>query len=226
MKPVFLVRHGQSEGNVNKEIHRERPDYAIRLTQKGIEDAKSAGHELASKMSPGRYILFTSHYFRAKQTSHYIREVLSDNKIFIHQIESPLLREQEWCGGDINGFDEGQESAREKQGVFDYRFRGGESVGDCYTRAALFELDLLDALKSDEVDGVICVGHGMQNRVLVARLTSLRLEGLLNMKNPDNGGVIEMAYISQHNRVGLISHIPTREEENICEFSYSAYDIV
>lgn len=37
MKPnkLFLVRHGESEGNVNKSIYAEKPDYTLELTEAG-----------------------------------------------------------------------------------------------------------------------------------------------------------------------------------------------
>jgi len=37
MKPskIILIRHGQSEGNVNKSLYKEKPDFAMNLTLKG-----------------------------------------------------------------------------------------------------------------------------------------------------------------------------------------------
>ena len=39
MKPqnIILIRHGQSHGNLNKEIYKSIPDYALELTDEGIE---------------------------------------------------------------------------------------------------------------------------------------------------------------------------------------------
>jgi broad specificity phosphatase PhoE len=50
MKPehIILVRHGQSEGNVNKKLYEDTPDYTLRLTPLGREQAATAGKELAA----------------------------------------------------------------------------------------------------------------------------------------------------------------------------------
>ena len=41
MKPenIFIVRHGESEGNVDKTIYERKPDYAITLTSTGKNQA-------------------------------------------------------------------------------------------------------------------------------------------------------------------------------------------
>jgi broad specificity phosphatase PhoE len=48
MKPnrIILIRHGESEGNVNKGIYAEKPDYALDLTEEGIKQAHYAGAQL------------------------------------------------------------------------------------------------------------------------------------------------------------------------------------
>ena len=56
MKPqrIILIRHGESEGNINKEIYTQKPDYALYLTNKGIAkdriitDGKGASNPIAS----------------------------------------------------------------------------------------------------------------------------------------------------------------------------------
>jgi broad specificity phosphatase PhoE len=44
---IFLVRHGESEGNVDKDVHRRLPDHAINLSERGRAQAKKAGEFLA-----------------------------------------------------------------------------------------------------------------------------------------------------------------------------------
>ena len=80
---IFLVRHGQSEGNVDKSVHRTTADHAIPLSEEGIRQAHRAGvflrklfkrEQEAFPQSQGRDILFparlwTSPYRRARQTA-------------------------------------------------------------------------------------------------------------------------------------------------------------
>ena len=48
MKPkrIILIRHGESEANVNRYLFGSVPDYTIELTQKGRQQALEAGHRL------------------------------------------------------------------------------------------------------------------------------------------------------------------------------------
>ena len=48
MKPkqIILIRHGQSESNVDKTIYGQKPDYALELTEEGKKQAIMAGKEL------------------------------------------------------------------------------------------------------------------------------------------------------------------------------------
>ncbi len=48
MKPnrIILIRHGESEGNINRSIYAERPDYSLELSEKGKEQAREAGRHL------------------------------------------------------------------------------------------------------------------------------------------------------------------------------------
>src|SRR4051812_38006059 len=45
-KRIILIRHGESQGNDDKNIYESIPDNAIELTSKGILQAISAGEEL------------------------------------------------------------------------------------------------------------------------------------------------------------------------------------
>jgi len=45
-KRIIMIRHGESEGNVNHNIYKTVPDNCIELTEKGFEQAKEAGESL------------------------------------------------------------------------------------------------------------------------------------------------------------------------------------
>jgi broad specificity phosphatase PhoE len=42
-KRIILIRHEKLEGNVNKRIYNQKPDYALLLTDKGKQQAIAAG---------------------------------------------------------------------------------------------------------------------------------------------------------------------------------------
>ena len=48
MRPayIYLVRHGESEGNVDKELYKTVPDWKVPLTKKGVKQARVAGERI------------------------------------------------------------------------------------------------------------------------------------------------------------------------------------
>jgi broad specificity phosphatase PhoE len=50
MKPrrIILIRHGKSEGNASRKVYLTTPDYAIKLTDEGKQQAIDAGKQIAS----------------------------------------------------------------------------------------------------------------------------------------------------------------------------------
>jgi broad specificity phosphatase PhoE len=45
-KRIILIRHGESEGNSDPSIYEKKPDYALELSERGLEQAKEAGKKL------------------------------------------------------------------------------------------------------------------------------------------------------------------------------------
>ena len=67
MKPkrIILVRHGESEANINPHLFASIPDYAIELTDKGREQAFYAGKQLKDLVGEEKlyfYVLGASKY--------------------------------------------------------------------------------------------------------------------------------------------------------------------
>ena len=50
MGTLYLVRHGQSEANVDKNVYRTKPDHAIALTPLGLNQANEAGTAVAKAL--------------------------------------------------------------------------------------------------------------------------------------------------------------------------------
>lgn len=64
MKPkrIILIRHGESEANVNPHLFASVPDYAIELTEKGREQALNAGKRLKELVNDESYISTCLHF--------------------------------------------------------------------------------------------------------------------------------------------------------------------
>ncbi len=192
MKPKYIIlcRHGESEGNVDRGIYSTKPDYALDLTPKGIEQAQNLGKFLRTSY-PGKYAIYYSPFFRTIQTLNHIIKGNKD-RILIDKKwirEDPRLREQEWTGGlRKEGYDETVEDEREAFGHFLYRFKdGGESCADVYDRISDF-LNTLhrDFEKIDFPDILLIPNHGMTMRVFVMRFFHKTIEEFEKYANPKN----------------------------------------
>jgi broad specificity phosphatase PhoE len=62
MKPerIFLVRHGQSQGNIDHSVYRTTPDHKIELTETGRLQAIEAGKALKQEIGMGNVAFYTS----------------------------------------------------------------------------------------------------------------------------------------------------------------------
>ena len=119
MKPkrIFLIRHGQSQANADSSLYEHTPDYALRLTTLGKEQAFNAGLKLKEIISNNIYVspmygehsrplnhllttmFYVSPYYRARETYYGVIKGLStpaqgfENPIYR---EEPRIREQEF----------------------------------------------------------------------------------------------------------------------------------
>lgn len=160
MKPnrIILVRHGQSEGNVNKTIYSQKEDWAINLTDTGREQARIAGRHIHC-LGVERARFYLSPYYRARQTAEEIGQIVTP----IFKKEDPRLREQEWTTRLER---EDLEKERSQFSRFYYRFEHGESGADVYDRISTFLETLYRDFNAENCPkNVIIVGHGFTNRI-------------------------------------------------------------
>ena len=138
MKPnrIILVRHGESEGNVDEGQYLTIPDYALNLTPKGVEQAQRAGNEIKEIIGSENLYVYLSPYFRTRQTYQYIRESIETN--IVKTSEDPRIRELDW--GHLRHPDDNEDiiRARDNFSTFYYRIPDGESGADVYDRVSTF----------------------------------------------------------------------------------------
>ena len=66
MKPkrIILIRHGESQANVDKYLFGRVPDYTIELTEKGHEQAREAGKRLKELVKEESIYFYVSPFWR------------------------------------------------------------------------------------------------------------------------------------------------------------------
>lgn len=210
-KRLIMIRHGQSEGNVNEKIYSVKPDNALRLTGLGWEQARMAGqtlkNEIIGKDEPIHFIL--SPYVRTAETLHGLLSAWSDpdeefshimdeevrkrawydclhskHKISWH--EDPRIREQDF--GNYQNPDAINQAKKERMrfGAFYYRFPNGESASDVYDRVSTFLDSLWRSFFSHRHTNYVIVTHGISIRVLLSRYFRYTIDQFHTLANPKN----------------------------------------
>ena len=170
-RSLVLVRHGQSEWNLkNLFTGWKDPD----LTEKGVEEAKSAGRKLKEE----GFVFdtaFTSELSRAQRTLDLMLEELGQTGLAITR--DVALNERDY--GDLSGLN--KDDAREKWGEeqvhiwrrsYDTPPPGGESLKD--TGARVWPYFIHDVLPKVMAGGTVVVAaHGNSLRSLVMALDGL-----------------------------------------------------
>jgi len=215
---IILVRHGLSEGNIDRSAYSRTPDSQIPLTERGFAQAAVAGLQIRQLVGNESIRIFYSPYLRARQTMLAILRAFDGQSV---QISSePRLREQDF--GNFQDPEKMDQRMRERQqfGRFYFRFPNGEAGTDVYDRMASFITYLFRSMGekgSFEVPGVVAkkrtqpvnnyvlVTHGLLMRIFCMcylRWTVSEFEQVWNPSNceiwvlqkiPDGSGRYELA---------------------------------
>jgi len=191
-KRIILVRHAESEGNIEEAKYTVVPDPSICITARGREQAAAAGATIRQLFEadgePYRLHFFMSPYKRSRETAAAIISCLDTDCLAGIQ-EEVQLREQ-----DFGNFQDLRSKTREKAerlryGRFFYRFPNGESGADVYDRIT----QLLDHLVRDINAGayppgtsLVLVTHGLALRIFMMRFMRWTVDEFLQVWNPRN----------------------------------------
>ncbi len=186
---IKLVRHGESEANVRRELTQEIGDHNVALTARGRTQSRAAGKVVGAEFLRGS-VIYNSPYLRARQT---LDEVLLGSGLApgesVLRYEDPRLREVEHGYEDL----EGQQDLQRTHGWFYYRFRGGESPADCFDRTSGFLETLMRQVERKGSERALIVTHGLTIRCFVMRFLHLSVEEFDVIANPENAAVVTIA---------------------------------
>ena len=182
---LFLIRHAESQGNVDPDTYRRMPDCDVPLTKLGKKQAKECGQILLKDyINPASRRIWTfstddpvvdieySPYRRAKDTC----DLIFDNIGIGYKFkENVLLREREW--GELREHVESENFDPKKHFNFFYRPDNGESFADLYTRVVTYFNTIRD--REDNRIKVI-VAHGEWIKLALMYLDGVSVEDFTN----------------------------------------------
>ncbi|TYG42624.1 hypothetical protein ES288_D12G271800v1 [Gossypium darwinii] len=224
---IILVRHGESEGNVDETVYTRVPDPKIDLTEKGKAEAEECGWRIREMIEKDgandwKVYFYVSPYKRTLETLRHLGLAFERSRISGMR-EEPRIREQ-----DFGNFQDREKmrldkALRLRYGRFFYRFPNGESAADVYDRITGFR----ETLKADIDIGrfqppgeqspnvnLIIVSHGLALRVFLMRWYKWTVQQFEGLNNMGNGNLIVM----QKGYGGRYSLSMHHNEEELREF--------
>jgi broad specificity phosphatase PhoE len=212
MKPkrIILIRHGESEGNIDRNTYAVKPDFKLLLTETGVQQAFEAGAKLKEITGEGPVMFYVSPMWRTRMTFEHIAKHYDPG--MVKWKEDPRLREQEWghfrdLKANIQIDDE-----RNKFGTFYYRIKDGESCADVYDRVSDFMHSLYrDFEKKDFPRNVVLITHGMTLRLFLMRWFRWTIEEFETLRNPKNADIILMELNEETNKYILVSELKRKK---------------
>lgn len=197
MHNIYLVRHGESLANVNKAVHKELPDHAIGLSERGHLQASAAGRALAGLVPRNEPLrIWTSPYARTRQTAAHIEAELRKVVPHLDKREHINLCEQQF--GLFDGVPDEElpkrfpeehahyDLAERHEGRFWARMPLGESRFDVAVRVhQAFGTFHRDAERHG-IKNIVVICHGVTLRAFVMQWRHLTPEWFDAEKNPGN----------------------------------------
>lgn len=211
MKPkrIILIRHGESEANIDRNVHGQKPDYTVELTENGKKQAQEAGKILKKLVGDESLFFYISPYWRTRMTFENMRGEIKENNLTIR--EEPRIREQEW--GHLRNLEQCEDTDLERDsfGTFYYRLPDGESAADVYDRVSDFFGTLhRDFDKPDFPENAVIITHGMTIRLFLMRWFHWTVEEFEAVGNPKNCEIIVLEK-NDADKYTLNSHLKKHE---------------
>ena len=195
-KRIILVRHGQSEGNADKNAYGKTPDSQIALTERGYAQASVAGLQIRELVGNESVRFFYSPYLRAQQTLLAMLQAFDGQTV---QISSePRLREQDFGNFQDPAKMDQQLLERQKFGRFYFRFPNGEAGTDVFDRVASFITYLFRTMGDrgyfaeavaqsvTPADNYVLVTHGLLMRIFCMCYLRWTVKEFEEVWNPSN----------------------------------------
>lgn len=203
-KRIILLRHGQSEGNVDESTYATTPDWKVPLTPLGKAQATQAGKDIYEILGGNQrdkdeqVFMYYSPYKRTRDTMEAVRSEIGNDRV-ISLREEPRISEQQF--GNFQNVEDVVQGKKERHdfGRFYYRLKNGEAGLDVYSRVSSFIATLVRDCDQYNKAGydldnitVVIVLHGLSLRLFLMRWFQFSVEEFERSENPDNGQVIQM----------------------------------
>jgi len=187
---LYVIRHGESEHNVDRTVMAHTHDSQHSLTELGFRQAQKTAEFMQTVLNE-KTILYSSPYLRTIQTATAIHKLLPEEIPFY---ENPLIRE--WELGNLYDFTNRTPEAKKEYkaaGPFYFRYHNGESLADVYLRATMFINTVVERVQSKQrYENMVVVTHAAFIQMLLSHLMDWPVTEFQNFKPVENASVIQI----------------------------------
>lgn len=203
---IFIIRHGQSIGNVDEKIYNTILDCDLTLTDKGVKQSDEVGKIISSIIPDSSVQFYISPYMRTQQTFLQIQKYFKSFKFY----EDPRLREQEV--GKTDGNNDHVMQDYEDNYHFYYKYKsGGESCANVFDRMSSFiDTMFVDFEKFNFPDNVIIVSHGMAMRLFLMRFYRCSVDEFQTWRNPWNCEYYHLKLCKYSDKYSLVTPVKSK----------------
>ncbi|XP_020114017.1 phosphoglycerate mutase-like protein AT74H isoform X3 [Ananas comosus] len=197
-KRIILMRHGESQGNLDMSAYTTTPDYRIPLTPLGAEQARAAGRGIREAVSEGgrapgwKVYFYVSPYERTRSTLREIGRAFPKERI-LGVREECRIREQDFGNFQVEERMKVIKETRQRFGRFFFRFPEGESAADVFDRVASFMESLWRDIDMKRIDqdensetNLVIVSHGLTTRVFLMKWFKWTVDQFERLNNLEN----------------------------------------
>lgn len=184
---IILVRHGQSEGNVNQALFKTKGDNLMELTERGSRQSQAVGRRLKRLIGDELVHFYVSPFQRTLQTVRNIIFTAFDPAQIVDVSVDPRIREQEFGNLQGDNFGDLREESK-KVRRFWYRFPTGESGADVYDRTKQWWDSSMTRHVHEQTGArtIVVVTHGLTMRLILMQLFHWSPNTFHTVWNPDN----------------------------------------
>jgi broad specificity phosphatase PhoE len=198
---LIVIRHGESEHNVDKDILKSVPDDAVHLTERGWSQALAAGEEIRKIIGDSEATFIVSPYVRTRETFHAMAKAWKGQDFSTEYVltsdgapsglkwlEDFRLREMEFGNFEDPEKMKEHRASRKKYGEFYYRFPdGGESCADVLGRMSSFLVWLERHWElHPDYNNYVIVSHGIAINCLLMRWFNYSVDEFYSYENFTN----------------------------------------
>ena len=223
---LILVRHGQSQGNVDVQSYATIPDSQLKLTDLGQQQALDAGQRLRALIGNESIYVYISPYQRSRETYANIEKAFDQSQILMIR-EDPRIREQEWGNFMNPEIRQKEMEDRAKVGDFFYRFINGESGADVYDRCTLFMDTLFRQLNSghyQHAENILIVSHDIFIRLFLARFFRLTAAEHHQQRELKNCEHVLLEFDYETGQYELKTKLTGRRESQVIDYNAATLD--